>query len=205
MRIPHGVKEPMPLVICLQGHSTGFHVSLGNPIYKGDKELISGGDRDFCVRAIKEGFATVTVEQRNFGECKVENGEGCQLSSHSALLVGRTAIGERVHDISSVIDALVENFDFFDMDYIMLMGNSGGGTATYYASCIDERIKLAVPSCAVCTYKDSIASMFRCTCNFIPNVAKYFDMGDLAGLIAPRKLIVVNGKDDNIFLNDGAL
>ena len=83
------------------------------------------------------------------------------------------------------------------------MGNSGGGTATFYAACLDERISLAMPSCAVCTYKDSIAKMFHCTCNFIPNIAKFFDMGDLGGLIAPRPLIVVHGIADTIFPDEG--
>ena len=203
MRVPKKKEGKVPLIICLQGHSTGFHISLGTPIYEGDEKLISGGDRDFCVRAVQEGFAAVAIEQRNFGERRVENGHGCQLSSHAALLVGRTTIGERVHDVSTVIDALTENFDFFDKDNIMLMGNSGGGTATYYTACLDERIKVAMPSCAVCTYKASIGAMFHCACNFIPNIAMYFDMGDLAGLIAPRKLIVVNGRNDDIFPADG--
>ena len=35
------------------------------------------------------------------------------------------------------------------------------------------------------------------------NIARYFDMGDIGGLIAPRKLIVVNGKQDNIFPDEG--
>ena len=61
----------------------------------------------------------------------------------------------------------------------MLMGNSGGGTATVYTAAIDERISIAVPSCAVCTYKHSIAAMRHCVCNFVPNIADYFDMGGI--------------------------
>ena len=205
MRVPKGAKAPLPVILTLQGHSTGMHISLGEPRYKGDAVTISGGDRDFVVRAVKEGFAAVAIEQRNFGECggKPEGGPDCQVSSMSALLVGRTTIGERVTDVSTVIDAIIEHFDFIDKEKIILMGNSGGGTATFYTSAMDERIALAMPSCAVCTYKHSIAAMRHCTCNFIPNVAKYFDMGDIAGLIAPRKLVIVNGKEDKIFPDDG--
>ena len=201
MRVPQGKVGKLPLIICLQGHSTGMHISLGQPIFERDHITISGGDRDFCVRAVKEGFIAVAAEQRNFGTCGglETGGPDCHVSSMSAIINGRTTIGERVHDVSCLIDALIENFDFIDTDKIMLMGNSGGGTATYYAACIDERISLAMPSCAVCTYKHSIAAMKHCVCNFIPNIANYFDMGDLGGLIAPRQLIVVNGKDDPIF------
>jgi cephalosporin-C deacetylase-like acetyl esterase len=205
LRVPRGKEGKLPTIICLQGHSTGFHISLGKPIFERDILSIQGGDRDFCVRAIKEGFACVAVEMRNFGECGglETGGPDCHVSSMSAIINGRTTIGERVHDVSTVIDALIENFDFVDTDRIMCMGNSGGGTATFYTAAIDERISLAMPSCAVCTYKDSIAAMKHCVCNFIPDIANYFDMGDIGGLIAPRKLVVVNGIADNIFPDGG--
>ena len=205
LRVPEGISAPMPLIICLQGHSTGFHISLGKPKYEKDEALISSGDRDFCVQAVKEGFAALAIEQRNFGECggKENGGINCHTSSMSAIINGRTTIGERVHDVSRAIDVMIESFDFIDTGRIMIMGNSGGGTASYYAAAMDERIALCMPSCAVCTYKDSIAAMFHCTCNFIPNIANYFDMGDLGGLIAPRKLIVVHGKHDDIFPEAG--
>jgi len=206
MRVPKGVEGKIPVILCLQGHSKGMHISLGNPIYEGDVETISGGDRDFVVRANKEGYAAIAIEQRNFGECGgTPKGPDCHVSSMSAIINGRTTIGERVLDTSTVIDAITEHFDFLDTDNIALMGNSGGGTATYYTACLDQRIKLAVPSCAVCTYKHSIAAMKHCVCNFVPNIANYFDMGDLGGLIAPRKLVVVNGKEDNIFPEPGVI
>ena len=83
------------------------------------------------------------------------------------------------------------------------MGESGGGTATLYAAAVDDRISVAMPICAVCTYKHSIAAMHHCVCNFVPGIAKYFDMCDITGLIAPRKLVVVNGRYDNIFPDEG--
>ena len=79
------------------------------------------------------------------------------------------------------------------------MGNSGGGTTAFYASCLDERIKLSMPSCSVCTFEDSIIAMRHCCCNYIPNIRKYFNMGDLGALVAPRRLVVVCGTDDPIF------
>lgn len=206
MRVPKGGSGKMPVMICLQGHSTGMHISLGKAIYPRDAELISGGDRDFVIRSVKEGYVSIAVEQRNFGECGGHPEKGvpmCHVSTMNNILVGRTTIAERILDVSVVIDAITENFDFVDADNINLMGNSGGGTATFYAACVDERIKLAMPSCAVCTYKHSIAAMEHCVCNFIPGIANYFDMGDLAGLIAPRHLVVVNGKNDPIFPEAG--
>ena len=206
MRVPKGMSGKLPVMLCLQGHSTGMHISLGKPIFPNDVNSISGGDRDFVVRGVKEGFVSVAIEQRNFGECGGHPEKGvpmCHVSTMNNILIGRTTIAERVLDVSCVIDALIANFDFIDANNISLMGNSGGGTATFYAACLEDRIKLAMPSCAVCTYKHSIAAMEHCVCNFIPEIANYFDMGDLAGLIAPKPLVIVNGKNDPIFPDDG--
>jgi dienelactone hydrolase len=123
----------------------------------------------------------------------------------SALLYGRTTIGERVFDISRAIDMATKNFSFIDEEKIACMGNSGGGTATIYAAALEERIKVAMPSCSLCTYKDSIGAMYHCTCNYIPGIALDFDMGDLCGLIAPRSLVVVSGAKDSIFPRHGVI
>lgn len=204
--LPDGVKKP-PLMIGLQGHSTGMHVSLGRPKYVGDAETISGGDRDFCVRAIKEGYAALALEQRNFGECGgTDKGPQCTYSALTALLMGRTTIGERVWDMSRLIDVLEAEFaDRIDVTKICCMGNSGGGTATVYFAALEPRIVLAMPSCAMCTYKDSIGAMPHCACNFVPHLAEYFDMGDLMALAYPKYFVQVSGKEDPIFPIAGAI
>lgn len=206
LRLPIGKKEKYPLMLCLQGHSTGMHISLGEIKYPKDESLISGGDRDFAKRAIEEGYAALCIEQRCFGACgsQPDGSPDCERSSLAALMLGRTTIGERVWDVSRAIDAVEAHFaDLIDCDKIYLMGNSGGGTATYYAACIDERIRCAMPSCAVCSWAESITAVYHCTCNYIPGIARYFDMGDLGGLIAPRGLVVVNGALDSIFRKVG--
>jgi dienelactone hydrolase len=120
----------------------------------------------------------------------------------NALMVGRTMIGERVWDVSRAID-LALTYPEIDGERILCTGNSGGGTTTYYAAAMDERIKVAMPSCAVCTFKSSICNIYHCVCNYIPRISKYMEMGDVAAAIAPRKLIVINGKLDNIFPQAG--
>lgn len=202
--IPTGATKPVPVVICLQGHSTGMHISLGRPKYDGDEASIAGG-RDFGIQAVKQGYAALVMEQRCFGERKDAREGGkhdCKHASMTALLLGRTMIGERVWDVSRAIDALSE-FEQIDTSRIACMGNSGGGTITYYAACLEDRISVAMPSCAFCTYRDSIAEIDHCPDNYIPNARRYFEMADLAALIAPRPLIVVAGKDDKIFPIDG--
>ena len=200
MLLPDGIEKP-PVMICLQGHSKGMHISLGRPKFEGDEKTIYGGDRDFCVRAVKEGFAAIALEQRNFGECGgSEEGPRCLESSMVALLMGRTTIGERVWDVSRLIDVLQSQFtDVVDINTICCMGNSGGGTATAYVAALEDRITLAMPSCAMCTFKDSIGAMHHCSCNYVPHIAEYFDMDDLMAMAYPKYFIQVSGKEDDIF------
>ena len=205
--IPKDSKDKHPVCICIQGHSTGFHISLGETKYEGVDEALVKKDA-YGLYAVKRGYAALCIEQRGMGERttpREDRGKalecGCYHTAMTALLLGRTLIGERVWDISKGIDSLSEFADKYGLDLsdITLLGQSGGGTATYYAACYDERIKIAVPCCAVCTYKDSIAEFWHCSCNYIPQIAKYVDMGELSCLIAPRKLLVCAGEADPIF------
>lgn len=202
-------RKPM---ICLQGHSSGLNISMGIVKYENDAAAISGGDRDFARIAIKNGYSPIMIDQRYMGECGGgEKGPGClrtgvySTSALPATLFGRTAIGERVWDVMRLIDVLCLYYaGELDMNNLICMGNSGGGTTTLYAACLDERIKTAIPSCALCTFADSIISHYHCPCNYIPHIAEFFDMGDLCGLVAPRRLVVVSGEHDEDFPIDGA-
>lgn len=195
---------PFPAMICLQGHSTGMHISLGRAKYPGDEAVIAGG-RDIAVQAVRRGYAALAMEQRCFGERGDARAQdvrhvqgGCHHASMVALLLGRTMIGERVWDIARAID-LLETLPEIDAARIGCMGNSGGGTITYFASCYEPRLSAAMPSCYVCTFADSIGRIDHCQDNYLPGVLRYCEMADFAGLIAPRPLVVVAGRFDPIF------
>lgn len=193
-------QEKPPVMICLQGHSTGMHISMGRAKFEGDEETANDGDRDFMKHCIARGMAAVCLEQRCFGERGGNPRPDCYVASMTALLSGRTLLGGRVWDIMKLIDVLEENFsDRVDTDKVYCMGNSGGGTATFYATALEKRIKAAIPSCAFATFSGSIGAMYHCACNYVPGISKYFDMAEIAGLIAPRPLVIVSGKEDGIF------
>ncbi len=203
--LPKGYEGKLPLAICMQGHGTGMHISLGRVKFPGDEEDFDG-DRDFAVQAVAKGWAALTPEQRAMGECgsKADGHPNCNHPALQAILLGRTIIGERCHDVSCVIDAVETHFPMIDLNRICMMGNSGGGTTTIYATALDERIKAAMPSCALCGYYASIGAMQHCDCNYIPGIMQHFDMGDLAAMIAPRPLVAVNGVTDASFPIDSA-
>lgn len=201
LRLPKNpICEKPPVMICLQGHSTGMHLSFGIEKFENDREGFESGDRDFARQCIKNGIAAIGIDQRCFGERGGNPRPDCYISSMTAILSGRTTIGGRVLDIMRLIDVLENEFsDVLDTDRIYCMGNSGGGTATFYATALEKRIKAAIPSCAFATFYGSIGTMYHCACNFVPGISKYFDMAEIAGLIAPRPLVIVSGKEDGIF------
>jgi len=198
--VPKGAKKA-PLTICLSGHGNGMHVALGVAKNEEDEKTLKGWHhRAMAPRAIKEGRCALVIEARNFGESSLEGiGTSCTEASKIAILIGRTVIGERVWDAMKILDAVAENFSEVDMTDIVCTGNSGGGTATYYLAAMDERITAAAPSCSICSYEASIAAMPHCLCNHVPSIRRYFEMPDLAGLIAPRKLVIAAGVEDRIF------
>ncbi len=202
--IPDTGKEKYPVAITLQGHSTGFHNSVGEIKFEKDVDYQPRGQ--FGLQAVENGYISLCIEQRGMGERRPtapsRKNSYCTYTAMTALLLGRTILGERMFDVHKAID-LLGRFDACDTDKIFITGNSGGGTMTYYATCYDERIKFCAPSCAFCPYETSILDIYHCTCNYIPNAYRYFEMQDLACLIAPRPIAVIAGKEDAIFPIEG--
>ncbi len=202
--IPNGGAKKHPLVIALQGHTSGFHISLGEKKFDGDEQHIP--DSAFALQGVENGFAVLCIEQRGMGSTRSRRYPGpggvhpCSFTAMTAINLGRTLIGERVWDVSRGIDVLEElSCPEIDLTKIMILGHSGGGTAAFYAACLEKRIKYAVPSCSFCSYKGSIMNILHCVCNNIPRASRYFEMEDLSVLMAPRRLTVLTGEKDDIF------
>lgn len=211
--IPSDCKGKLPVVITLQGHSTGFHNSINEPRDEWEFEYAKRGQ--FAVQAVKRGYIALAIEQRGMGERKGDFNDPnrrinvlnprdgmCYYQQMTNILMGRTLIGGRCVDVGKAIDMLA-HFPQCDLDKIVITGNSGGGTAAFYAAAYDERIKICVPSCAFCPFRESILRFYHCSCNYIPSAYRYFDMQDISALIAPRKLSIVAGKLDPSFLIEG--
>ena len=203
--LPKVRKEKTPAVICLQGHTAGMHVSLARTEIGSKETAEVKGDRDFAIQAVSRGYAAVIMEQRGFGEkrCNISNNHQCNMPAMQALAVGRTLLGERVFDVSCLVDA-ISHFDCLDHAHIGLMGNSAGGTTSYYVACMDQRITAVMPSCFFGEFKNTFLKYNHCVCGFVPDFLKWFDLPDIAVAIAPRPLILVSGMYDSIADIDSA-
>ena len=201
--IPKEFSGPHTWMICVQGHSTGMHNSIGVSLENESEPIDVEGDRDFAIGCLKHGIAALCLEQRAFGyrnervmEHRSEN--GCHDATMHALLLGRTMIGERVFDVDRGVDYLMTRSDV-DASRIGVMGNSGGGTTTMFAAATLHRLHFAMPSCYFCTFRDSILSVAHCMDNYVPGLFKYAEMADVMGLFAPKPVVIVAGREDGIF------
>lgn len=201
--LPKSAGGRRPLVLTPHGHNHP-HVYVGIAANDDERKSIAEGDRDIACQAAAEGYVTIAPTTRGFGETRTEADKqsnalsSCRTQLMHGLLVGRTPIGERVWDISRLIDWAVAREDV-DPGRIVITGNSGGGTVSLFAAACDERISVAVPSCCFCTFAGSIGSIRHCDCNYVPGILRLCEMHDIAGLIAPRPFRALAGRDDRIF------
>lgn len=206
--VPAGARAPLRFVICLQGHTSGMHNSIGVAQDDELRPIDVEGARDLALGCMKNGLAALCIEQRSMGE-RAERQQArtnlynpCHDAAMRALMLGRTLLGERVYDVDRAIDYLAARGDA-DLGAIGIMGNSGGGTVAIWAAALLERLSFAIASCCFSTFRDSIMSIYHCTDNYVPGLYPVADMPDVLGLFAPRPVVVVSGREDPIFPHVG--
>jgi dienelactone hydrolase len=201
--LPAKVEPPYPVMICLQGHTTGMHNSIAVDAQTEKVPIRVPGDRDFGIGCMRRGVAALCMEQRSFGERSERlqrhvSSQGCHDAAMHALMLGRTLAGERVFDVDCAVDYL-ETRPEIDRKLIGVMGNSGGATVSIFSSAVLPRIRFAMPSCGFCTYRESIMSIYHCSDNYVPRILQFAEASDVLGLFAPKPVVVVAGVKDDIF------
>ena len=82
---------------------------------------------------------------------------------------------------------------------IIAFGFSGGAMQSLYLSALDERLHATFLSGYMYGFRDSLLRMNRnCSCNYVPHLMEHFDMGDIASLIAPRRLMIQSCREDRL-------
>ena len=79
---------------------------------------------------------------------------------------------------------------------------------TTYVAALDRRVKAAVIVCYLSTIADALGDRGRgntCGSQFMFGLGLHGDIGDVAGLIAPRSCMVQIGSRDNCFVEADAL
>ena len=207
--IPKERKEKTPLILTPHGHNRNLEVYAG--IYESEKDSTDAWkmDRNPAFRFAQEGFITLLPTARGYGSTMypedLADGKrwSCRELLMRDLLVGRTPVGDRCWDLMKILDWALENLPI-DPKNIIVTGNSGGGTQAEYWSALDERVTMSIPGSAFSSMAASWGSVHHCECGYIPGILNYCELGDLAGLTAPRKICILQGTDDHISLTKQA-
>jgi dienelactone hydrolase len=203
--LPANATRPAPVMICVPGHGRGVDDIVGIDEQGADRTDKAGYQHDFAIQVAEAGMAALAIEPMGFG-CRrdpinARQGLGrkaCDPSAGGALLVGETMIAWRVWDVMRTIDYIATRAEL-DQRRVGCMGISGGGTVTVFSTALEPRIRVALVSGYLNTFRDSIGSLAHCIDNYVPGILNWAEMHDIAGLIAPRPLFVESGEKDPIF------
>jgi len=201
--IPRHSPGPFAAVLAPHGHCGGGKLAVA-----GCREIpevaasIDQHNYDYGAQFARAGFITFCPDARGFGERQeiaAKNNilnASCQWINNMALPLGQTVTGMWAWDMHRLVDYAQSRQDCIS-DRIGCAGLSGGGLQTLWASALDRRIKCAVISGYLYGFKESLLDLHRnCSCNYVPHLYEYVDMGDIAALIAPRPLLVETGTRD---------
>ncbi len=198
-------RGPFAPVIAIPGHGRGVDDIVGIDEHGRDRTVKGPYEYDYAIQVVEHGLAAVAIEPMAFG-CRrdaVTKAKGlsvtaCQPTAGSALLLGQTMIGWRVYDTMRTIDWIATRPEL-DSARVGCMGCSGGGTCTLFTAALDTRVRAALVSSYLNTFRDSIMSVSHCIDNYVPGILDWAEMYDVAGLVAPRPLFAEGGLRDVIF------
>jgi hypothetical protein len=192
-------------IICSHGHGPyGKDAVAGLKLHKDLINNIKEHNYNYGEQMAEHGFLTISPDLRVFGERS--DGENpypgrdkCNVHFIRGMIMGIYTLTLNIWDIKCCVDYL-ETRPEVNPKRIGMMGLSQGGTMTTFATASEPRIKVADIIGYVNSWKKfGIQRANLCGSQILPDIYKYFDTYDIAGLIAPRPLLVEMGKLDTCF------
>jgi cephalosporin-C deacetylase-like acetyl esterase len=152
-------------------------------------------------RLLRDGKAVLALDLRGLGETVPAGSKGESVRYFGAdwreafvsLHMSRPLLGQRVHDLLSVLNRLAED-GFTD---VHVVGVGTAGPVALHAAALDPCIKSVVVERSVISWSAVAAAPLNRgqLTNAVPGVLKVYDLPELAGLIAPRPLTIRDAVD----------
>ena len=201
--IPGGAEGPHPAVIAAHGHGSGGKYAVAGCREMPEvAETIRIHNYDYGVQLVRAGFIAFCPDARGFGERQEQGAKGevlassCRLINNMAYPLGQTITGMWAWDLRGLVDYIETRGDCAKGG-IGCAGLSGGGLQTLWASAFEPRITCSVISGYLYGYRESLLDLHgNCSCNYVPHLYEYVDIGEVAALIAPRPLLIETGNRD---------
>ncbi|OGS35598.1 MAG: hypothetical protein A2293_01760 [Elusimicrobia bacterium RIFOXYB2_FULL_49_7] len=198
-------EKSLPAILCCHAHgSFGKDTVAG---LRSTPEHVSEIDRmnyDYALQMAKAGFFTLAPDLRGFGERRDKQDisptrDNCDVNYVKGSILGAFPLTLNIHDMMVCIDYL-ETRPEVHPEKIGMMGLSQGGAVTAFTAALDNRIKAA----DIIGYVNPWAGFGLSRGNFcgsqvVPDIYRFLDTHDIAGLIAPRPLLLEMGLYDDCF------
>jgi len=200
---PVKARKPRPGILAIPSHGPGKSVTAGIPPACHTASDSQGDQLDYALQAVHEDMIAGAPDLRGLGELVLDDessrqrGNSCVSLASRAVQTGRTLMGMRIGDLMQLVDWL-ESREDVDPKRICVTGHGVGGMAALFLGAVDIRIRAVVLSGSFCSFQSGLLATEHCACNYVPDLSTLAEIHDIGGLIAPRFLLVVSGRDDNI-------
>ena len=204
--VPKGLKKPAPAILYVCGHGKVKKdgVSYGNKVHY----------QHHGIWFARHGYVCLTIDTLQLGEI-----EGIHHGTYNHDMWwwnsrGYSSASVEAWNSIRALDYL-ETLGFVDKDRFGVTGRSGGGAYSWWISALDERIKVSAPVAGITNLKNHVYAGYpnsgrlahgvvegHCDCMFHVNTYRW-DFDQVAALVAPRPLMILNTDDDRIFPLDG--
>ena len=164
---------------------------------------------DYLRPLVEAGYVVFSIDPRGMGETHPKSPRASSPKDfkqfvhddesgfyYNALRVGMTPMGMRATDVMRAVDYLASRGEV-DGDRISAIGHGLGGLIVLYAAAVDARIASVACTRSLVSYEAIVENEIythRFTA-FGPGFLKDFDLPEVAALVAPRPLLLVNPVD----------
>jgi hypothetical protein len=195
-------------ILCSHGHGPfGKEPVAGVRSSPEHEAQIAQMNYNYGEQMARAGYLTICPDLRAFGERRDPRSLSmagdwyCDLTFVKSALLGVYPLTLNIYDMMRCVDYLQTRPEV-DGSRIGMMGLSQGGTMTTFTTAAEPRIKAADIICYVNPFGEFAVKQWSnlCGSQLVPNIYRYFDTDDIAGLIAPRPLLVEMGVYDDCFL-----
>jgi cephalosporin-C deacetylase-like acetyl esterase len=193
--LPETGRAPYPGILMPLGHESG-----GKAHEAWQRLAITFAKNGFAIllyEPIGQG-ERVQLYDSDLGESKARQATNEHtLAGTQCLLLGHNFARHRIWDGMRALDYLVSRPEV-DSSRIGCTGNSGGGTLTAYLSALDDRIKVAAPSCYLTNWKSLLETIGPQDAeqNLPPFLADGLDQGDFVTAFAPKPYLILSAMRD---------
>lgn len=196
--LPKSLTKPAPTILYLSGHGP----VISNNVSYGNKVSYQHHGAWFA----RHGYVCLVVDTLQLGEILgLHHGtyrEGLWWWNSR----GYTPAGVEAWNSIRALDYLSTRSEV-DTNRFGVTGRSGGGAYSWWLAALDDRIKAAAPVAGITDLQNHVvdgAVEGHCDCMFTVNTYRW-DYPQVAALVVPRPLLLVNTDSDTIFPLDGVL